>query len=481
VLFWLLAPTYFSRQLYSQQIEDRVATMWRVHKNRKDRGLGSTYQSNGYHESLELQDSNMAIPTTTMAWEQFMDSAEVAPRFVNPFNRWHEAFGKSPAMLGDIDDYTLASIDEFERAKIFKPDASKVMGSTDVNPMEDNDEKYQWYDGQGETIFTPPPDINLPAIDHGLDEDHIWAIERDLMGTPSVVNRYADMAQNPHKVAHAPLWGQKLAMMAFYKSEKMAKFFRHWEHRLGLESLKLLHTAKYGANPTESERAEMAAEVSKYIEACYEAEEQLGLGEVFVTDHQPPEPKFVTQSEEEDREHFEYVRSLEAYNDTSDKQKLMAFTAPRSKYPRGSYLQRTFEPLAFVTKDENGSNFLELTEKDLAHLDLQDEQKAQELYRVFTEGREEFTPAELADQSVIDRIVKVRDLAANETHEELDRVMMQEILVMKEGQEYNFSQDMKELFRNHLKENSEVKIFKTIPDHYFWDIKKPLHPKPIIP
>lgn len=59
--------------------------------------------------------------------------------------------------------------------------------------------------------------------------------------------------------------------------------------------------------------------------------------------------------------------------------------------------------------------------------------------------------------------------------------MMQEIAVMKEGQKYNFRQDMKELFRSHLKEDLEVKIFRTIPDHYFWDIKKPLHPKPIIP
>lgn len=194
-------------------------------------------------------------------------------------------------------------------------------------------------------------------------------------------------------------------MMAFYKGEKMDKFFRHWDHRLGLESLKLLHIAKYGPYPSEAAKAQMAAEVKKYIDDCYETEQQVKMSDVYVTDHQPPEPKFVTQSEEEDREHFEYVRSLEAYNDTSDKQKLMAFTAPRSRYPRGSYLQRTFEPLAFVTKDEHGSNYLEVTEKDLAHLDLQDEQKAQELYRAFTEDREEFTASELQDQNVINRIV----------------------------------------------------------------------------
>lgn len=123
-----------------------------------------------------------------------MDSAEVSPRFVNPFNRWHEVFGKYPAMLNDIDDYTLQETDEFERAKIFKPDASKVMGSTDAVPREDNDEKVQWFNGQGETIYTPPPDQNLPAIDHGLDEEHIWADEQDLMGTPTVVNQYADMS-----------------------------------------------------------------------------------------------------------------------------------------------------------------------------------------------------------------------------------------------------------------------------------------------
>lgn len=40
-------------------------------------------------------------------------------------------------------------------------------------------------------------------------------------------------------------------MPHYYKEEKMAKFMRHWNHRLGLEALKIEHVVKYGTTPTE--------------------------------------------------------------------------------------------------------------------------------------------------------------------------------------------------------------------------------------
>ena len=40
---------------------------------------------------------------------------------------------------------------------------------------------------------------------------------------------------------------------------------------------------------------------------------------------------------------------------------------------------------------------------------------------------------------------------------------------------------MKDAYKNSLRTTTEEKILSTIPDHVFWDIKKPLQKKPIIP
>lgn len=55
----------------------------------------------------------------------------------------------------------------------------------------------------------------------------------------------------------------------------------------------------------------------------------------------------------------------------------------------------------------------------------------------------------------------------------MDKLLEKELAVFKTGERYNFSKDMKDAYKSHLKLSMEEKIFKTIPDHYFWDIKKP--------
>ena len=48
----LFLPTYLARKSYGDDIEKRLANMWRTHKNRVDRGLGSTYKEHGVHEGM---------------------------------------------------------------------------------------------------------------------------------------------------------------------------------------------------------------------------------------------------------------------------------------------------------------------------------------------------------------------------------------------------------------------------------------------
>ena len=40
---------------------------------------------------------------------------------------------------------------------------------------EDNDEKFEFYDIQGESLYSNPPEPTWITVDHGLDEDEIWA------------------------------------------------------------------------------------------------------------------------------------------------------------------------------------------------------------------------------------------------------------------------------------------------------------------
>jgi hypothetical protein len=54
-------------------------------------------------------------------------------------------------------------------------------------------------------------------------------------------------------------------MPAFYKREKMDKFYRQWNSRLGLEILKIQQMNKYGLFPTDAQKDEMTNEMNAYI------------------------------------------------------------------------------------------------------------------------------------------------------------------------------------------------------------------------
>jgi hypothetical protein len=78
-------------------------------------------------------------------------------------------------------------------------------------------------------------------VDHGLDEEHIWAFQTTLYNQKKVKNQWADPGNKAFAYSYAPFWGEKLTMPHFYKHEKLPKFYRHWSHRLGLESMKIKH------------------------------------------------------------------------------------------------------------------------------------------------------------------------------------------------------------------------------------------------
>jgi hypothetical protein len=97
------------------------------------------------------------------------------PFLDSPFTRFHESIEDYPDFHDDFDDHSLYETDTFERMKPFAAKKKDVVGTTTVIPMDDNDATLKFYDIQGESLYTNPPDPNLPTIDHGLEEDKVWA------------------------------------------------------------------------------------------------------------------------------------------------------------------------------------------------------------------------------------------------------------------------------------------------------------------
>jgi len=81
--------------------------------------------------------------------------------------------------------------DTFERLKKFQPDAKKVVGTSTILPKQDNDEAFEFYDVQGESLYTNPPNPNHITMDHGLDEEHIWNFSRTLFNQFKIDSKWS--------------------------------------------------------------------------------------------------------------------------------------------------------------------------------------------------------------------------------------------------------------------------------------------------
>jgi hypothetical protein len=97
-----------------------------------------------------------------------------------PHLRWHDSFADYSSHLSDHDDYAFDRVDNFERMKKFTPLKKHVVGSTGIIPRVDSEDKFTFFDIQGESLYSNPPNPESPLIDHGIDEDDIWAFPRSV-------------------------------------------------------------------------------------------------------------------------------------------------------------------------------------------------------------------------------------------------------------------------------------------------------------
>lgn len=272
----------------------------------------------------------------------------------------------------------------------------------------------------------------------------------------------------------APFWGKKMTQPHFFKQAKMEKFYRHWAHRKGLETLKVKHASLYGKNPTPAQRKRMAAEVSNYIEECYDYEAEFKTKDIKVTDHVPVEPRRVTLKAEEDEEFFEYEQSIEAYNAEPAKKQLAGTN--QNRYERGSLMQRIIDPFDGAPRDEEGAIVYRVTEDEMARFKPgNNEETLKKLYELRKSKSYEPWDVDEEDEEAF-RLGLVAELEDNKSPfdiEEFHAVLNKELGVFGSAEKYSVAKDLKEAYQESLSKTKEQRIFETIPAHYFWDIKRP--------
>lgn len=150
------------------------------------------------------------------------------PYLNTAFTRFHESIEQYPAFLDDIDDIALDTTDDFERTKMFKAKKGTTVGDASIIPMDDDDMTFKWNNVYGENVYSCPPGSNSPTIDHGLEEDKVWAFRKSTNNQDAIINNYIDGPDSASQKTHAPFWGAKLGAPAFFKQDKLDKMYKQW-------------------------------------------------------------------------------------------------------------------------------------------------------------------------------------------------------------------------------------------------------------
>ena len=101
------------------------------------------------------------------------------------------------------------------------------------------------------------------------------------------------------------------------------------------------------------------------------------------------------------------------------------------------------------------------------------EDKLRKEYEALKEYGEVWEISEEEENTV--RLALLQDLEKNRPHslDEFNKLLDEEFSIFKDGEEYDYVKDMKDAFSDSLSKTNAQRIFETIPEHAFWDIKTP--------
>ena len=107
VAFWAVAPSLIIRYSYNQTIDERIDNLWRIHKNREEKGMGGTGQKTGNYENHNQGKQVEFVNGFHMRMDSLIHGINQKPMLDNPFCRFHENIAKYPDHQDNLDDYNL--------------------------------------------------------------------------------------------------------------------------------------------------------------------------------------------------------------------------------------------------------------------------------------------------------------------------------------------------------------------------------------
>ena len=179
-----------------------------------------------------------------VSFDAIISGQVIKPMFSNPMVRFNQDIATYGHEHDNMDDARLYKTDNFERLKPRMPKKGSTVGTTTLLPIADTDEKLYFYDTQGESLYTNPPDPNVPVVDHGHDENHIWSFHKSVYNQNVIDNPYTRGIRSTLHEHRAPWWGKKLATPAFYTDAKYQKFWEQYAIKIEFELLKLKHASE---------------------------------------------------------------------------------------------------------------------------------------------------------------------------------------------------------------------------------------------
>jgi predicted transcriptional regulator len=211
------------------------------------------------------------------------------------------------------------------------------------------------------------------------------------------------------------------------------------------------------------------AQIGAFLSEAEDRMHEEKLKDVYVTDHVPKTKQLLTTNEEEDAQYYAYMKSLSDYKKKVGHTKRYLNHLESGKYARGSMLQRVFEPLAGSIKQDNGTIFLEILDKDVT-LDT-DESKARQRYELLKNDEASDVESNSEDARVV--AVREKDLEGYIDADALRAKMENEFQSFLKGEKYDVVSDLRNSFAADLSTPLSTKIIREMPDYVFYDIKTP--------
>ena len=130
-----------------------------------------------------------------------------------------------------------------------------------------------------------------------------------------------------------------------------------------------------------------------------------------------------------------------------------------------------FDPLASAKRLDNGSLYVEVSPAELGP-ELNEDVVRKAFDRLNDQSTIDFGEDEEAEMRVA-MFTEIDQQSLFNT-EALNDIVSKELDIFQPGEEYDFVKDLRTGYDDGLRETAAQKMFKTIPDHVFWDIKTPL-------